>query len=241
MQRRLTVSELPNIVLVHGAWADGSCWSTVIESLQSRGYTVTAPQFPETSLADDVARLRHVLNGQSGSTVVVGHSYGGQIMTSLGEDAPNAIALVYIAAFGLDKGESLGALLGAGPPTPSLANLVIDDLGFAYIPEDDFVEHFACGVDPVKAKVLHAVQQPISTSAFEDVMGTPAWTQHPAWYLVATNDEAIPPDAERQFAARMGATTVEVDAGHLAMVSHADDVVKLIEAAVSATASAAVA
>src|ERR1700742_2162046 len=116
MKRRLTVSELPNIVLVHGAWADGSCWSTVIESLQSRGYTVTAPQFPETSLADDVARLRHVLNGQSGSTVVVGHSYGGQIMTTLGEDAPNAIALVYIAAFGLDKGESLGALLGAGPP-----------------------------------------------------------------------------------------------------------------------------
>jgi pimeloyl-ACP methyl ester carboxylesterase len=182
-----------------------------------------------------------VLSRQSGPTVVVGHSYGGQIMTSLGEDAPNAIALVYIAAFGLDEGESLGALLGAGPPTPSLANLIVDDLGFAYIPEGDFVEHFACGVDPVKAKVLHAVQQPISTSAFEDVMGTPAWTQHPTWYLVATNDEAIPPDAERQFATRMGATTVEVDAGHLAMVSHADDVVKLIEAAVTATAPAAAA
>ena len=171
------MSELPNIVLVHGAWADGSCWSTVIESLQSRGYTVTAPQFPETSLADDVARLRHVLSRQTGPTVVVGHSYGGQIMTSLGEDAPNPIALVYIAAFGLDKGESLGALLGAGPPTPSLVNLIVDDLGFAYIPEGDFVEHFACGVDAVKAKVLHAVQQPISMSAFEDVMGTPAWTR----------------------------------------------------------------
>ncbi|HEY6526279.1 MAG TPA: alpha/beta hydrolase [Solirubrobacteraceae bacterium] len=235
------MSELPNIVLVHGAWADGSCWSTVIESLQSRGYPVTAPQFPETSLADDVARLRHVLSRQTGPTVVVGHSYGGQIMTSLGEDAPNAIALVYIAAFGLDEGESLGALLGAGPPTPSLANLDVDDLGFAYIPEDDFVEHFACGVDPVRAKVLHAVQQPISTSAFEDVMKTPAWKGLPTWYLVAANDEAIPPDGERQFASRMGATTVEVDSGHLAMVSHADDVVKLIEAAVSATAPAAVA
>src|ERR1700759_2207011 len=146
MKRRLTVSELPNIVLVHGAWADGSCWSAVIESLQSRGYTVTAPQFPETSLADDVARLRHVLSRQTGPTVVVGHSYGGPIMTALGEDAPNAIALVYIAAFGLDEGESLGALLGAGPPTPSLAHLDVDELGFAYIPHGDFVEHFASGV-----------------------------------------------------------------------------------------------
>jgi pimeloyl-ACP methyl ester carboxylesterase len=173
--------------------------------------------------------------------VVVGHSYGGQIMTTLGEDAPIAIALVYIAAFGLDEGESLGALLGAGPPTPSLAHLDVDDKAFAWIPEADFVEHFACGVDPVRAKVLHAVQQPISMSAFEDVMGIPAWKEHPTWYLVAANDEAIPPDAERQFAARMGATTVEVDSGHLAMVSHADDVVKLIEAAVSATAPAAVA
>jgi pimeloyl-ACP methyl ester carboxylesterase len=235
------MSEHPNIVLVHGAWADGSCWSTVIESLQSRGYTVTAPQFPETSLDDDVARLRHVLSRQSGPTVVVGHSYGGEIMTTLGEDTPNATALVYIAAFGLDEGESLGALLGAGPPTPALANLIIDDLGFAYIPEDDFVEHFACGVDPVKARVLHAVQQPISTSVFENVMATPAWKGLPTWYLVAANDEAIPPDAERQFASRMGATTVEVDSGHLAMVSHADDVVALIEAAVSATAPAAVA
>jgi pimeloyl-ACP methyl ester carboxylesterase len=235
------MSEQPNIVLVHGAWADGSCWSAVIESLQAQGYDVTAPQFPETSLADDVARLRHVLSRQSGPTVVVGHSYGGQIMTALGEDAPNAVALVYIAAFGLDEGESLGGLLGGGPPTPSLANLIVDDLGFASLPERDFVEHFACGVDPVKAKVLYAVQQPLSLSTFEDVMGTPAWKAHPTWYLVAANDEAIPPDAERQFAARMGATTVEIDAGHLAMVSHADEVVKLIEAAVSATAPATVA
>jgi pimeloyl-ACP methyl ester carboxylesterase len=162
-------------------------------------------------------------------------------MTALGEDAPNAVALVYIAAFGLDEGESLGVQLGAGPPTPALANLIVDEQSFAWLPEGDFVEHFACGVDPVKAKVLHAVQQPISMTAFEDVMGIPAWKEHPSWYLVAANDEAIPPDAERQFAARMGATTVEVDSGHLAMVSHANDVLKLIEAAVSASAPAAVA
>jgi pimeloyl-ACP methyl ester carboxylesterase len=230
------MSERPNIVLVHGAWADGSSWSAVIEPLQARGYTVTAPQFPETSLADDVARLRHVLGQQTGPTVVAAHSYGGHIVTSLGADAPNVVALVYVAAFGLDEGESLGALLGGGPPTPSLANLIVDDKGFGRLPEDDFVTHFAAGVDPAKARVLHAVQQPISLSVFDDVMGEPAWKSHPSWYLVAANDEAIPPDAERQFAQRMGATTVEVEAGHLAMLSHADDVVTLIEAACEAVA-----
>jgi pimeloyl-ACP methyl ester carboxylesterase len=225
------MSERPNIVLVHGAWADGSSWSAVIEPLQAAGYHVTAPQFPETSLVDDVARLRHVLSRQTGPTVVAGHSYGGQIITALGSDAPNVVALVYIAAFGLDEGESLGALLGGGPPTPSLAHLIVDEQGFGWLPEDDFVRHFAVGVDPVKARALHAVQQPISMSAFEDVMGMPAWKSKPSWYMVATGDEAIPPDAERQFAQRMGATTVEVAAGHLAMVSHPDEVVKLIEAA----------
>src|SRR5580698_4425937 len=133
----------PNVVLVHGAWADGSCWSGVIERLQADGYAVTAPQFPESSLAADVARLRQVLHRQDGPTIVVGHSYGGQIMTALGTDAPNAVGLVYIAAFGLDEGESIGALLQQGPPTPALANLNIDDEGLAWIPEDDFVTHFA--------------------------------------------------------------------------------------------------
>src|SRR5690348_4400121 len=128
------MADRPNIVLVHGAWADGSCWSAVIESLQSKGYTVTAPQFPETSLAADVARLRQVLRRQSGPTLVVGHSYGGQIVTALGEDAPNTVGLVYIAAFGLDEGESIGALLAAGTPTPALAHLDVDDLGFAWLP-----------------------------------------------------------------------------------------------------------
>ena len=234
------MTESPNIVLAHGAWADGSSWSAVIESLQARGYNVTAPQFPETSLADDVARLRHVLARQPGPTVVAGHSYGGQIMTALGNDAPNVVGLVYIAAFGLEEGESLGALLGGGPPTPSLAHLIVDEQNFAWIPEDDFVAHFAVGVDPVKARGLYAVQQCLSMSTFEDVMGVPAWKAHPSWYLVATNDEAIPPDAERMFAQRMGATTVEVPSGHLAMVSHPGDVSKLIEAAVDATRSAPV-
>jgi pimeloyl-ACP methyl ester carboxylesterase len=225
------MSERPNIVLVHGAWADGSSWSAVIERLQAGGYNVIAPQFPESSLADDVARLRQVLNRQSGPTIVVGHSYGGQIMTSLGADAPNVVALVYLAAFGLDEGESLGALLGAGPPTPALAHLVVDEQGFAWLPEEDFVAHFAADVDPVKARVMYAVQQSLAMSTFEDVMGVPAWKSHPAWYLVATEDQAIPPDAERMFAQRMGAVTVEVSSSHVAMVSHPDEVVSLIHAA----------
>ena len=142
----------PNIVLVHGAWADGSSWSAVIERLQADGYHVTAPQFPLTALADDVARLRQVLDFQDGPAIVAGHSYGGQIMTALGPDAPNVAGLVYIAAFGLDQGESLGALLSQGPPTPALAHLVTDTQGFGWLSEDDFVNHFAADVDPVKAK-----------------------------------------------------------------------------------------
>jgi pimeloyl-ACP methyl ester carboxylesterase len=230
------MSNKPNVVLVHGAWADGSSWSDVIRSLQASGFTVTAPQFPETSLAADVARLRHVLKRQTGPTIVAGHSYGGQVMTALGTDAPNVVALVYVAAFGLDQGESLGKLLGAGPPTPSLAHLIVDEQAFAWLPEDDFVTHFASGVERSRARVMWAVQQGLSMSTFEDVMGVPAWKSRPSWYLVATNDEAIPPDAERMFAKRMGASTIEVPAGHLAMVSHAADVVRMIEAAANVAA-----
>jgi pimeloyl-ACP methyl ester carboxylesterase len=222
---------LPNVVLVHGAWADGSSWASVIERLQADGYHVTAPQFPMTTLADNVARLRQVLAVQDGPAIVAGHSYGGQIMTALGTDAPNVAGLVYIAAFGIDEGESLGGLLSQGPVTPALVHLITDQQGFTWLSEDDFVNHFAADVDPVRARVMYAVQQPLAASAFGDVMGVPAWKSQPAWYLVATNDEAIPPGAERQFAARMCATTVEVPSSHVAMVSHPDDVVQLIESA----------
>src|SRR5438874_4751645 len=224
----------PNMVLVHGAWADGSCWSGVIERLQAGGYHVTAPQFPLTALADDVARLRQVLDLQDGPTIVAGHSYGGQVMTALGPDAPNVAGLVYIAAFGLDQGESLGGLLSQGPPTPALAHLVTDTQGFGWLSEDDFVNHFAADVDPVKAKVMYAVQQPLAWSALGDVMGVPAWKALPTWFMVADGDQTIPPDAERLFAKRMGATTVEIATNHVAMVSHPDDVVKLIETAAQA-------
>src|SRR6202049_928535 len=190
-----------------------------------------APQCPLTSLADDVARMRQVLEFQNGPTIAVGHSYGGQIITALGSDAPGVVGLVYIAAFGLDEGESLGALLSQGPVTPALAHLFTDARGFGWLSEDDFVSHFAADVDPTQAKVLYARQPPPAPSAFGDVMGVPAWKSLPSWYLVAQNDEALPPDAERQFAARMGATTVEIPSSHVPMVSHPNEVADLIEKA----------
>jgi len=228
----------PNIVLVHGAWTEGSCWSGVIERLQADGYTSQAPQFPLTTQADDVARLRQVLDLQDGLTIVVGHSYGGQVITALGADAPNVAGLVYIAAFGLDQGESLAALLSQGPLTPALVHMFTDEQGFSWPSEDDFVNYFAGDVDPVKAKVMYAVLQPIAMSIFEEVMGVPAWKTLPSWYLVAADDEALPPDAERLFATRMGATTVEIPSSHVAMVSHPSEVAELIETAAKAVTAA---
>ena len=232
------MTALPNIVLVHGAWADGSSWSAVIQRLQADGYHVTAPQFALTRLADDVARLRQVLARQDGPTLVAGHSYGGQIITALGTDAPNVVGLVYIAGMGLDEGESIGALLSQGPPGPALAHLDVDPQRFAWLPEDDFVNHFAADVDPVKARVMFAVQQPLHWSALGEVIGVPAWKSLPSWFLIADGDQVIPPDAQRQFAPRMGATTVEVSTNHVAMVSHPDDVLQLIRSAIEAVPAA---
>ena len=233
------MSARPDIVLVHGAWADGSCWTEVIQHLQADGYHVTAPQFPMTSLAADVARLRQVLDLQDGPVILAGHSYGGQIITALGAETANVAGLVYIAAFGIDQGESLGGLLAQGPPSPALAHLFTDKQGFGWLPEDDFVNHFAADVDPVKARVMFAVQQALATSTLQDVMGVPAWKSLPSWYLVATEDQAIPPDAERLFASRMGATTVEVPSSHVAMVSHPAEVAQLIKTAAETCAAPA--
>jgi pimeloyl-ACP methyl ester carboxylesterase len=226
------MSEQPNIVLVHGAWADGSSWSGVIRLLQKAGYDVTAPQFPLTSLEANVARLRQVLAALTGPTVVAGHSYGCQIMTALGADAPNIVGLVYISGFALDAGESIGGLLAQGEPTPALAHLRIDEQGFTWLPQDDFVHHFAADVDPIEANVMYAVQQPLPASALDEVMGTPAWKNDiPTWFAVAQNDEVIPPDVERLFAKRMGAATSELKSGHVGMVSHPDEVAGLIQTA----------
>lgn len=156
------MSDKPTIVLVHGAWTDSSSWTAVIESLQADGYMVAAPSFPGTSLADDVARLRQILRRQSGPVVLAGHCYGGQIMTALGSDSSQVTALVYVAAFGLDEGESLGTVLANAAPTAALAHLIVDEHDVAWIPEEDFLKYFAADLDPVNARVLCAVQQGLS-------------------------------------------------------------------------------
>src|SRR5262249_26782266 len=158
-------------------------------------------------------------------------SYGGEIMTALGTDAPNVAGLVYIAAFALDQGETIAGDGAKYPAPPAVAHLRVDAQGLAWLPEDDFLKFFAPDVDPVQAKVMFAVQQPLSTTVFEEKMGVPAWKSLPTWYSVSANDQVIAPDEERFFAKRMGATTIEIPSSHVAMVSHPDEVTQLIEKA----------
>jgi pimeloyl-ACP methyl ester carboxylesterase len=224
---------LPNVVLVHGAWADGSSWSGVIERLQTDGYHVTAVQLPLTGVDADAAVVREVLAAQSGPTILVGHSYGGAVITALGTDAPNVVGLVYVAAFAPDEGETLKALTSAGTPPAGVAAIRPDAQGNLWLDPDGFVEYFAPDLDPMEARMLAAVQHPIAASAFQSdqPFGPPTWKTVPSWYLVATDDQMIPPDAERFFAQRMGATTSEIASSHVAMLSHPDVVAQLIETA----------
>lgn len=229
------MSPLPNIVLVHGAWADGSSWSGVVERLQAADYNVTAVQLPLTSLADDVASVRQVLVAQTGPTIVVGHSYGGVVIGELGADAPNVVGLVYVAAFALDEGGSVQGLLADGAP-PSLASLHPDAQGFLWFDPAGFVEFFAPDVDPVQARVLAAVQKPINSAIFGTPSGPQSWESLPSWYLVAENDQIIPPAGQQAMAEHIGATISTVASSHVAMISQPDAVAALIETAAESVA-----
>jgi pimeloyl-ACP methyl ester carboxylesterase len=217
-----------NVVLVHGAWADGSSWSKVIPLLQDKGFNVSAVQIPLTSLTDDIAVTRNMLAKQNGPTVLVGHSYGGAVITGAANDAPNVTALVYIAAFGLDEGESLDGLSKQGPATAGASQIRPDDHGFLWIDPSGFPGVFAADADPVEARVMAAVQKPLSIKSFTERSGPPAWKKIKSWYLVSTNDQMIPPQAEEFMAKRMGATVNSVPASHASMVSHPKEVVDLI-------------
>ena len=229
-----------NVVLVHGAWADGSCWSKVSPPLQEKGFNVSAVQLPLTSLTDDIAVTRRMLAAQRGPTVLVGHSYGGAVITGAANDEPNVTALVYIAAFGLDEGESLESLSQQGPASAGAAQIRPDDQGFLWIDRDGFPQAFAADVDPAEARVMAAVQKPLGVKAFRERSGPPAWKHIKSWYLVSSNDQMIPPQAEEFFAKRMGATTLSVPASHASMVSHPKEVTDIItQAAESARTLAA--
>lgn len=233
------MNTLPNIVLVHGAWADGSSWSAVIERLQAMNYHVTAVQLPLTSLDEDVATVQGVLAAQTGPTILVGHSYGGAVITNVGADAPNLVGLVYIAAFAPDQGETMAALTGSGTPPAGAAAIRPDARGFLWLDPAGFVQYFAPDVDPVQARVLAAEQKPIAAASLvgDEAFGVPSWRSLPSWYLVSTDDQMIPPDAERFMAQRMGATVVEVASSHVAMISHPDAVTDLIVQAAQGVSS----
>ncbi len=216
-----------SIVMVHGAWADGSCWADVIPLLQDKGHAVTAVQNPLSSLADDVAATRRAIVRHAGPTILVGHSWGGVVITEAGND-PSVVGLVYIAAFAPDVGESLSALGGRYPPPPGLQYLQQDAEGWLWFDPAHFAEGFANGIEPAKARVLAAVQGPVTAKAFGASVTTAAWKTKPSWYQVSANDLDIQPDLQRFMAKRIGASTIELRAGHVSMVSHPTEVANLI-------------
>ncbi len=218
-----------NVVLVHGAWADGSSWAEVIPLLQAAGLKVTAVQNPLTSLADSVAATRRALALQDGPTVLVAHSWGGTVISETGID-PKVTALVYVAARAPDAGEDFVALSGKFPVGPVRAGVQEHD-GFTTISEEAFLRSFANGVAHKKAEVLYAVQSPTAASLLGERTTTAAWHSKPSGYAVSKLDQTINPDLERFVAKRMNANTVELNAGHLSLVSHPREIADLILAA----------
>ena len=222
-------AEARNVVLVHGAWADGSSWAGVIELLQAAGLNVTAVQNPLTSLADSVAETRRALTLQDGPTVLAGHSWGGTVVSEVGTD-PKVTALVYVAARAPDAGEDFVALSEGFPTMPARAGVQEHD-GFTRLSEEAFFKYFANGIAREKAEVLYAVQQPTAASLFGGRTTVATWRSKPTFYAVSKDDQTISPDLERFLAARMKATTVELEAGHLSLVSHPQEIADLILAA----------
>jgi pimeloyl-ACP methyl ester carboxylesterase len=215
-----------NVVLVHGLFADGSCWSEVIARLQSAGLNATAVQNPLTTLDDAVAETRRVLAQQDGPTVLVGHSFAGMIVTETGID-PKVSALVYVAARAPDAGEDYAALASKFPTPPAAAGIVFDgDVGA--LSEAAFLRDFAGDLPEARAKVLYAVQQPFHKALLTGKTQHAAWRSKPSFYAVSTDDRTIDPDLERFMAKRMGATTIEVPASHLSLISHPQEIADLI-------------
>ena len=226
------------VILVHGAFADGSGWGNVIPLLEQAGCDVIAVQNPLTSYADDVATTRRVIDAQSGPVVLVGHSYGGAVITKAALGASNVKALVYVAAFAPDADENLQALLEKYPSKIGSA-LVPDAAGFLYIDRAKFKEVFAADVSERDLSVLSAAQKPINSQTFGQAYEAPAWKEIQSWYLVASNDQAINPELQCVFAQRMNATTREVNSSHVPFVSSPSAVASIITEAVDATSQRA--
>src|SRR6202163_2164247 len=235
-KRRIVMNQhVKNVVLVHGAFADGSGWKAVADILKNDGYKVSVAQPPETSYADDQKYTKAAIDAMGGPVVLVGHSYGGSIITEAGNH-PNVAALVYIAAFALDEGESCASIEQAMPQASTAFKS--DTNGLWWIDEPHFVADFAADIPRDEAEFMAISQVPISTDSFTHQVKNPAWKHKPTWYMVAGADRSINPDQERMMAKRAKAKTVEVKASHVAYMSHPKETANLIEdAAPHASAS----
>ena len=222
----------PTIVLTHGAFADGSGWQHIIPLLENDGYTVIAAQNPLFSLAEDVATTKRVIETQKGPVVVVGHSYGGAVITGAAAGCANVKALVYLAAFAPEAGEPVGVFNDKIPLAKALAP---DTAGFLYIDRAKFHSVFCADVPEGEARIMAAVQKPLASAIFGQSVPVPAWKTIPSWYLVSQDDQAINPELERFYAKRMGAHTTQIKASHVAFISHPKEITALIEQAAEAT------
>ena len=234
----MTEKSTITIILVHGAFVDGSGWESVYKILKNDGYNVAIIQNPTTSLADDVAVTRRIIQAQNGSVILVGHSYGGAVITEAGND-PKVTGLVYIAAFVPDKGESVSTLIKDPLPGEPVPPILPPQDGFLFLDKSKFAESFAADVDEEKAAFMAASQVPWGVEALNGAVSEPAWRIKPSWYLVATDDKMIPPSAQRLMSERAGATTVEVGGSHTIFVSQPDAVARLIEEAAKGVKAAA--
>jgi pimeloyl-ACP methyl ester carboxylesterase len=215
-----------NVILVHGGWADGSSWGKVITILKNAGLNVVAVNMPLHNLADDVATVKRAVEYSGGPTILVGHSYGGEVITNAGYNNPNVTGLVYIAAFAPDEGQSLSTFVSAKDFPQGF--LMVDSAGLSYINPAMFHEHFAQDVKQPDADIMVVAQKPFNVSNFDEKSGPPAWKQLPTWYQISTSDLMIPPDAQQKFAKQMNATTISINASHASYVSHPDEIAKLI-------------
>jgi pimeloyl-ACP methyl ester carboxylesterase len=225
-------SKLKNIVLVHGGFVDGSGWQGVYSALKEKGYTVTVVQNPTISLEDDVAVTRRAISAQDGPVILVGHSYGGVVITEAGND-PKVAGLVYIAAFAPDSGESVESLIKNPPPGAPVPPILPPQDGFLFLDPSKFPASFAADVNPGLAAFMADSQVPWGVQALGGAITRPAWKTKPSWYLVSTEDKMIPPDAQRAMSKRAGSTVAEVKGSHAVYVSQPKAVASLIERAAS--------
>ena len=226
-----------NVVLVHGGFVDGSGWQGVYDLLKKDGYTVSIVQNPTTSLADDVAVTKRTLAAQDGPVILVGHSYGGVVITEAGND-PKVAGLVYIAAFAPDKGESVSALIKDPPPGAPVPPIMPPQDGYLFLDRAKFRESFAADVAPDAAAFMADSQVPWGLEALNGAVTEPAWRTKPSWYLVATEDKMIPPDAQRAMSKRAGSTVVEASGSHAIYVSQPKAVADLVAKAANGVALA---